>query len=41
MTSAKTTDLAAKHPQKVKELESILLEHFAATTGIPRDLERE
>jgi arylsulfatase A-like enzyme len=37
---SETTDLAAKHPEKVKELETILMSHFAATTGVPRQLKK-
>jgi len=35
---SETTDLAAKHPEKVKQLEALLMAHFVATTGIPRTL---
>ena len=38
---SETTDLAAENPAKVKELETLLLAHFEATCGIPRQLERE
>jgi arylsulfatase A-like enzyme len=35
-----TTDRMADHLDKAKQLEAMLLEHFAATTGIPRTLRK-
>jgi arylsulfatase A-like enzyme len=35
-----TTDLAAKLPDKVKELEALLMAHFQSATGIPRPFSR-
>jgi arylsulfatase A-like enzyme len=35
-----TTDLMARHPEKAKELEALLMEHFVATTGVPRQLKK-
>jgi arylsulfatase A-like enzyme len=37
---SETTDLAANNPEKVKQLEGILMTHFEATTGIPRQLKK-
>ena len=33
-----TTDLIARDPEKANQLEVLLMDHFAATTGIPRAL---
>ncbi|MFZ5829955.1 MAG: sulfatase [Planctomycetota bacterium] len=33
-----TNDLIARNPEKANELEVLLMDHFAATTGIPRAL---
>jgi arylsulfatase A-like enzyme len=35
-----TTDLADKHPVKVNELAELLLAHFGATSGVPRQLRK-
>ena len=37
---SESTDLIGKYADKAKELEKLLMEHFAATTGIPRVLKR-
>ena len=34
------TDLIAQYPGKAEELETLLMDHFAATTGIPRVLKK-
>jgi arylsulfatase A-like enzyme len=37
---SESTDLIAQYPDKAKELETLLMDHFAATTGIPRVLKK-
>jgi hypothetical protein len=37
---SENTDLIAQYPDKAEELETLLMDHFAATTGIPRVLKK-